>query len=76
MEKLVEFLARNLVEHPDQVQVTRRRQRDRIVIHLRVAQEDVGRVIGKHGRVATAMRAVLHAAAQAQRRPDVELKIQ
>ncbi len=76
MDKLVEFIARNLVERPDQVRVRQRRYRERIVLHLRVAREDTGRVIGKQGRVANAMRAVLHAAAQAQRRPDVELKIQ
>lgn len=58
----VAYVARALVEHPDAVEVsesTRGRQR---IVQLRVAQEDMGRVIGRDGRVANAIRAVLRAA--------------
>ncbi|MCB0115890.1 MAG: KH domain-containing protein [Caldilineaceae bacterium] len=74
MEKLVEFMAKALVEHPDQVRVTKRAQRDRVMLRLEVSQEDAGRVIGKGGRVANAMRTVLRAATTHDGR-QVSLKI-
>lgn len=64
MEKLVEFMAKSLVENPDAVQVSKRSGRDRVMLRLQVASEDAGRVIGKGGRVANAMRSVLRAAAR------------
>ncbi len=74
MEDLVKFMARNLVEEPDAVRVSSRRIRDGMVIQLQVAPEDTGRVIGKNGRVANAMRSVLQAAAL-RRRQHVILRI-
>lgn len=74
MESLVEFLAKNLVENPDEVQVSSRHTRDGLVIQLQVAPEDTGRVIGKRGRVANALRSVLRAAA-IRRHEHVTLRV-
>jgi uncharacterized protein len=74
MEKLVEFMAKALVENPDQVRVSKRAQRDRVMLRLEVSQDDAGRVIGKGGRVANAMRTVLRAATANDGR-QVSLKI-
>lgn len=60
MEKeLVEYIARNLVNDPSQVRVRHRKTGSSTILELRVAQEDMGRVIGKQGRVANAMRSLL-----------------
>jgi predicted RNA-binding protein YlqC (UPF0109 family) len=74
MKELVEFMARALVEAPDDVHVSERVYRERVVLRLQVSQEDAGRVIGKNGRVANAMRSVLKVASVRQSR-DVILKI-
>lgn len=74
MEKLVEFMAKALVENPDQVHVTKRVQRDRVMLRLEVAPEDAGRVIGKGGRVANAMRTVLRVTSTRDGR-QISLKI-
>ena len=59
--ELVEYLARRLVEHEDQVSVDEVEEDGMLVIRLRVAPEDLGRVIGRSGRTATALRTVLQA---------------
>ena len=74
MKELVEFMAKSLVEDPDEVHVSERVYRERVVLRLQVATEDAGRVIGKNGRVANAMRSVLKVASVRQSR-DVILKI-
>ncbi len=74
MEKLVEFIAKSLVENPDAVEVSQRSYRDRVVMRLVVDPEDAGRVIGKGGRVANAIRSVLQVAAANDGR-DITLKI-
>lgn len=74
MEELIEFMAKALVENPDAVQVSKRTHRDRVVLRLQVAPEDAGRVIGKGGRVANAMRSVLRVPAMRDGR-QVSLKI-
>ena len=74
MKELVEFMAKALVEAPDDVHVSERVYRERVVLRLQVSQEDAGRVIGKNGRVANAMRSVLKVASVRQSR-DVILKI-
>jgi len=74
MEKLVEFIAKSLVENPDAVEVSQRSYRDRVVMRLVVDPEDAGRVIGKGGRVANAIRSVIQVAAATDGR-DVTLKI-
>ena len=63
MKELVEYIARQLVENPDEVVVTEKEQSDRILVELQVAKDDMGRVIGKGGRVANSMRILLRVAA-------------
>jgi predicted RNA-binding protein YlqC (UPF0109 family) len=74
MEELVEFMAKALVENPDSVRVSKRSHRDRVMLRLEVDPEDAGRVIGKGGRVANAMRTVLRVAATREG-SQVSLKI-
>ena len=62
MDKLVEFIAKSLVDHPEEVRVTTREEDDSIVIELVVAPDDTGKVIGKQGRIAKAIRAIVKAA--------------
>jgi predicted RNA-binding protein YlqC (UPF0109 family) len=62
IEELVGYIAKSLVNDPSQVKVRRRNTSSAIVLELQVAQEDVGRVIGKDGRVANAIRALLRVA--------------
>ncbi|HEX6971211.1 MAG TPA: KH domain-containing protein [Limnochordia bacterium] len=64
MQHLVELIARALVDHPDEVRVQRIEGERAIILELRVAPEDVGQVIGRQGRVARAIRAVVKAAGQ------------
>jgi predicted RNA-binding protein YlqC (UPF0109 family) len=63
MKELIEYIARSLVDDPLEVRVTERGSRDEVHLDLEVAAEDMGRVIGRAGRVATAMRALLRVAA-------------
>ena len=63
MKELVEVIAKALVENPDQVVVTENETEKALVISLRVAQSDLGKVIGKSGRIAKAIRSVVSAAA-------------
>ena len=62
MRELVEVIAKSLVDYPDEVVVTQNETEKAIVIELRVAQSDMGKVIGKQGRIAKAIRAVVKAA--------------
>ncbi len=62
MVELVRFIAQSLVEHPDQVDVREVEGPDSTVIELRVAEGDMGKVIGKQGRIAKAIRTVVKAA--------------
>ncbi len=63
MKELVEIIARALVENPDQVEVEETEKDDEIRVTLHVAQSDMGKVIGKQGRIAKAIRSVVKAAA-------------
>ncbi len=63
MKELIEYVARSLVESPEDVQVTEEWDGYRYVIHLDVADPDMGKVIGRGGRVAEAMRSLLKVAA-------------
>ena len=62
MKELVEVIARALVEHPDEVNVTEREDGRDLIVELRVAPSDMGKVIGRQGRIAKAIRAVVKAA--------------
>ncbi|MBM4301494.1 MAG: KH domain-containing protein [Deltaproteobacteria bacterium] len=62
MKELVKFIAQSLVDNPEQVQVNEIEGEQTSVIELRVAKEDLGKVIGKQGRTARAMRTILSAA--------------
>ena len=64
MEKdLVEYIAKSLVDDPDGVDVNMIEGEKSTIIELRVSQSDIGKVIGKHGRIAKAVRTILSAAA-------------
>ena len=63
MKELVEVIAKALVDNPDEVMVTESENDDELVIELKVAPSDMGKVIGKQGRIAKAIRAVVKAAA-------------
>ena len=63
MKELVEVIAKSLVDHPDEVVVTESENDKALVVELRVAQADMGKVIGKQGRIAKAIRSVVKAAA-------------
>ncbi len=62
MKELVEVMAKALVEFPDQVTVTEREENGETIVELKVAPSDMGKVIGRQGRIAKAIRAVVKAA--------------
>lgn len=62
MKELVEVIAKALVTNPEEVSVTEREEEDAIVLELHVAEHDMGKVIGKQGRIAKAIRSVVKAA--------------
>lgn len=75
MKELIEFISRSLVDDPTQVFVAQNRRGANIQLQLRVAKEDMGRVIGKRGRVANAMRLLLSvAAAQEGKRATLDIE--
>lgn len=63
MKELVEVIARALVDHPEEVSVNEKNEGRTIVLELHVAEGDMGKVIGKQGRIAKAIRSVVKAAA-------------
>jgi predicted RNA-binding protein YlqC (UPF0109 family) len=63
MEELIAFIARSLVDDPEAVTVTRSDEENTVTIELSVASDDLGKVIGKQGRTARALRSILSAAA-------------
>ena len=63
MKELVEVIAKALVDNPDEVVVTESAKNDEIIVELTVAPSDMGKVIGKQGRIAKAIRSVVKAAA-------------
>ncbi|MDU7212564.1 KH domain-containing protein [Clostridium sp.] len=74
MKELVEILAKALVDHPEQVEVNEVVGEQSIVLELKVAQDDMGKVIGKQGRIAKAIRTVVKAAAiKEEKRVVVEI---
>jgi len=75
VKDLIEYIARNLVDDPEQVEVTQSRRGPEIQFKLHVAKEDMGRVIGKQGRIANAIRALVNVAA-ARNGKTVQLDIE
>ncbi|MDD2958423.1 MAG: KH domain-containing protein [Lachnospiraceae bacterium] len=63
MKELVEVIAKSLVDNPDEVVVTEKENGKSILVELKVAPSDMGKVIGKQGRIAKAIRSVVKAAA-------------
>jgi len=62
MKALIETIVTSLVDHPEDIAVTEKEEDTKIVYHLTVNQDDVGKVIGKNGRIAKAIRTVVYAA--------------
>jgi predicted RNA-binding protein YlqC (UPF0109 family) len=75
VKDLIEYIARNLVDDPEQVEVTQIRRGSDIVFKLHVAKEDMGRVIGKQGRIANAIRSLVNVSA-ARNGKTVDLDIE
>ena len=74
MKGLIEYIARALVDKPDQVEVTEVEGEQTAVLELKVAKDDLGKVIGKRGRTARAMRIILNAASmKMQKRTVLEI---
>ncbi len=74
MKELVEVIAKALVENPDEVVVTQKEEGKNITVELHVAPSDMGKVIGKQGRIAKAIRSVVKAASSKDnKRVDVEI---
>ena len=74
MKELVELLARALVDQPDMVEVREVEDDQRILVEVRVAPGDVGKIIGRQGCTIKAMRTLLHAASiKSQKRADLEI---
>ena len=74
MKELVEVIAKALVENPDEVVVTQKEEGKHITLELHVAPSDMGKVIGKQGRIAKAIRSVVKAASSKDNtRVDVEI---
>lgn len=74
MKELITYIARALVDHPDQVSVSEVEGNQTSVLELKVAKEDLGKVIGKQGRTARAMRTILGAAsAKVKKRTVLEI---
>ncbi len=68
LRDLIDYLARGLVDHPEEVEVEAIEEADALVFELKVAEEDLGKVIGKQGRTAKALRTILSAASAKTRR--------
>jgi predicted RNA-binding protein YlqC (UPF0109 family) len=74
MKELITYIAKALVDHPDQVSVSEVEGNQTSVLELKVAKEDLGKVIGKQGRTARAMRTILSAAsAKLKKRTVLEI---
>jgi predicted RNA-binding protein YlqC (UPF0109 family) len=74
MKDLIDYIARSLVDDPSQVEISQGRRGSQVVLRLQVAKEDMGRVIGKSGRVANAMRVLLRvSAAQEGKRATLDI---
>ena len=75
MKELIEYIAKAIVDNPDEVHVREEEQGDTVIYYLEVAEADMGKVIGKQGRIANALRALLKVAAARRglRRASLEI---
>ena len=75
MKELVEVIAKSLVEHPEEVAVTETENEKTILVELRVAPSDMGKVIGKQGKIAKALRTIVrNASPRDGKKYNVEIK--
>ena len=68
MQELVEYIAKSLVDRPEEVRVSLEEKEDVTVLHLSVSKEDLGKIIGRQGRTARALRTLVNAASAKQER--------
>ncbi len=74
MKDLLYYIVANLVEHPDEIQIDEIEKDNETVLELRVAKDDMGKVIGRQGRIAKGIRTIVRGAAnRANRRVSVEI---
>jgi len=66
MKELLTYIAQHLVDSPDAVRVAQREEEDEVILELRVAPEDMGKVIGRQGRIAKEIRSLMRSVAQRQ----------
>ena len=66
MKELVKVIAVSLVDHPDEIVVTEKETENSIILELHVAPDDMGKIIGKHGRIANAIRTIMKAVGNVQ----------
>ena len=71
LRSLVEYIAKSLVDHPDHVSVNEIEGEKTTILELKVAEDDLGKIIGRHGRTAKAMRTVINAAATKEKKKAV-----
>ena len=71
MKEFMEFIARHLVDHPDTVSIDVEEKEEKLVFKLKVTESDVGKIIGKNGRTASALRTLLRAVAAKEGRRAV-----
>ncbi len=69
MQELVKYIAQTLVEHPESVEVVEKDGAESVILELHVAPEDMGKVIGRSGRIAKAIRTVVKAATAKDEKP-------
>lgn len=68
MKEIVEYIAKSLADYPDEVEVSVEAEGSTDVVHIRVLSEDMGKVIGKGGKIATSIRTIVKSLAQKQNR--------
>ena len=59
MEKLVEYIVKNLVDHPEEVEVSSHKDKDAVIIDVKTNEDDIGKVIGKNGRIISSIRTIV-----------------
>lgn len=75
MKEIVEHITKALVDYPEQIEVTEEEDEENLVINLRVAQDDLGKIIGRQGRLIQAIRTIVYAAAKNQER-NINLRLE